>query len=297
MTAGFRDASKTLGFEFVTVAPAKADATSQIPFIKDQIQRHVDIIAISANSPNALNTVLDEATKAGILVVTVDSDLTGNESHRAVGVMPTDTTKTGDSLLEVLGSQINYAGDFAILSATSDAPNQNAWIEGMKKALVANPKFAKMKLVDVVYGDDDEQKSETEASALLTKHPGLRGIIAPTTAGLPATAHAIELAGAFPGGPHAVGGGVMVTGLALPNGMRHYVEAGIVKGFQLWSPHDAGVLTANIAIQIKTGKLKVAEGAEFDVPNMGKHKFEKNNVVIAGPMLTFDKANIAQYKF
>src|SRR4051794_32817971 len=44
---GFAQACKETGAEFSTIAPATADATSQIPLIKDQIQRGVNVIAIS----------------------------------------------------------------------------------------------------------------------------------------------------------------------------------------------------------------------------------------------------------
>src|SRR5687767_11447236 len=59
ITGGFEDACKSLGCEFEFVAPATAEATSQIPFIEAQIQRGVDVIGIAPNSPDALNQVLD----------------------------------------------------------------------------------------------------------------------------------------------------------------------------------------------------------------------------------------------
>ena len=49
-------------------------------------------------------------------------------------------------------------GKFAILSASPDAANQNAWIAGMKKAL-KDPKYAKLKLVDTVYGNDEWKRA------------------------------------------------------------------------------------------------------------------------------------------
>ena len=61
ITGGFQDACKAKGCEFEFVAPATAEATSQIPFIEAQIQRGVNVIGIAPNSPDALNQVLDEA--------------------------------------------------------------------------------------------------------------------------------------------------------------------------------------------------------------------------------------------
>ena len=66
LAGGFQDACKKLGCEFDTAAPATAEATSQIPFITAQTQRGVNVIAISPNSPDALNQVLDRARERGI---------------------------------------------------------------------------------------------------------------------------------------------------------------------------------------------------------------------------------------
>ena len=59
ITGGFKDACAKLGCEFQFVAPATAEATSQIPIIEAQIQRGVNVIAIAPNSPDAMDQVLD----------------------------------------------------------------------------------------------------------------------------------------------------------------------------------------------------------------------------------------------
>jgi len=293
---GFEDACKEIGCEFFSTAPATAEATSQIPIIKEQIQRGVDVIAISANSPDALNPVLDQARSRGIVVVTVDSDLVGNESHRDAAVLPADFSEVGPSQVELLGSLIGYEGDFAILSATTDAPNQNAWIAKMKETL-AQPKYAKMRLVDTVYGDDEPQKSTTEMEALLSKHPNLRGVISPTSVGLAAGAQVLELSGAFPGGPRATGKGVQLTGLSTPNQLKKFVKNGVVTAFQLWAPYNEGYLATYVGTQIKQKKLTPAAGASIETPKLGKKTFSDKLEVIAGPVEKFDKTNIDKFDF
>jgi rhamnose transport system substrate-binding protein len=293
---GFEDASKEIHADFTTMAPAQADATSQISIIKDQIQRGVDVIALAANSPDALNPVLDQARAKGITVITVDADITGNESHRDAAVEGTDFTTIGSSEVELLGSLINYSGPIAILSATTDAPNQNVWIAGMKEAL-KQPKYAKMTLVDTVYGDDDQQKSTTECQALLSKHPDLRGIISPTFVGVQAAAQTIQLAGVYPGGPHAVGGGIQLTGLCTPLQLKSYVQKGVVTSFQLWDLHDMGYIAVYLGKQIHDKTLKPAEGGEFTAGSVGKRPIGRLNVVVPGPLLTFNKSNIDKYNF
>src|SRR5262245_38212312 len=152
MIDGFRKAASETGMEFDTVAPATADATSQIPLVQAQVQRGVNVIAISPNSTDALNEVFKEAMAKGVIVVTVDSDLTGNEQCRNAGVLTVDPQTVGRSQIELMGSLIGYKGKFAILSATTEAPNQNMWIGYMKEAL-KDPKYKDMELVGIVYGD------------------------------------------------------------------------------------------------------------------------------------------------
>src|SRR3954463_3279218 len=129
-----------------------------------------------------------------------------------------------------------------------------------------------MKLVEIVYGNDEPQKSYTEAEALLTKYPDLRGIIAPTTVGIAAAAQVVESAKRAPQ--------VQVTGLGTPNQMRKFIQNGTVKAFALWSPKDEGYLAAQLGYLIASKKLTPTVGATFNVPTMGDRKFTPNNVVI-----------------
>lgn len=294
---GYKKAAYDFGFRFETTGPETPEATSQIRFIKDQVQRGVDVLGISPNSPDALNPVLDRARERGVLVMTVNSDMPGSESHRDLAILPTDFDLIGAQQVELLGSMIDYKGQFAILSSTTDAPDQNYWIEGMKEAL-KDPKYAGMELVDIVYGDDLPQKSQTEAEGLLTKFPELRGIIAPTTVGIAACAQTVQLAGVYPGGENApAGGGVVVTGLGSPNLMRGFVEQGVVEAFALWSPFDEGYLAGYLSWAIKTGELTPGEGVEFEVPNLGTRSFGKDNAVITGPPFIFNAENINDFHF
>ena len=283
---GFKEAAGRLDLDYTTVAPAKADATSQLPIVKDQIQRGVDVIAISPNSEDALDAVLQQARGRGIAVITVDADLK-DPAHRDAAVLPADFSTIGPSQIELLGKLTNYEGDFAILSATTDAPNQNAWIAKMKESL-KEPKYARMRLVDTVYGDDEPQKSTAECEGLLAKYPNLRGIVSPTSVGLAASAQVLERSGRK---------GLALTGLSTPNQLRKFVKDGTVASFQLWSPKDEGSIAAYLATQLHGGNLKPAEGGEIDVPGLGKRRFSAKMELTGGPILTFDKTNIEKYDF
>lgn len=290
LVAGFEDACAEIDCTFSQAAPATAEATSQIPFITAQTQRGVDVIAISPNSPDALNQVLDRARSRGILVLAVNGDLVGNEEHRDAGILPVDFTKTGPNQVELLGSMIDYEGEIAILSATTDAPDQNTWIAAMEDVLANDPKYADMELVAKVYGDDEPQKSTTEAEALLQSYPNLRGIISPTTVGIAAAAQVIQSAGKADQ--------VKLTGLGTPNQMRPFIKDGTVQAFQLWSPYNEGWLAAHFAVGVRNGDIEIAPGNSFEVPNLGTVRIEDKNVInTQAELTTFDAENIDDFDF
>ena len=290
ITGGFEDACKKVGCDFKFVAPATAEATSQIPFIEAQIQRGVNVIGIAPNSPDALNKVFDEARAKGILVLTVNGDITGNESHRDATILPTNFDKVGADQVEMVGSLIGYEGEIAILSATTEAPDQNKWIVGMKDTLAKDPKYAKMKLVATVYGDDQPEKSTTEMEALLSNYPTLKGVIAPTTVGIAAAAQVVQ--------SRKLADKVHVTGLGLPSEMRPFIKDGTVKAFQLWSPYNEGWLSVYFAKGVLDKSIKNEVGATFDVPTLGKETINKGNSInTQASLTTFDAKNIDDYHF
>ena len=290
LTQGFVDACESIACNFEFVAPATAEATSQIPFIEAQIQRGVDVIAISPNSPDALNQVFQAARDAGITILTVNGDITGNEQYRDATILPTDFTKVGADQVEMVGSLIGYEGQIAILSATTEAPDQNFWIEGMNETLANDSKYANMELVATVYGDDQPEKSTTEMEALLANYPDLKGVIAPTTVGIAAAAQVVQSRG--------IADQVKVTGLGLPSEMRDFVKDGTVDAFQLWSPYNEGWLAAHMAVGVRNGDITIEAGETFDVPNLGTITInEGNSINTQSSLTTFNADNIDDFSF
>lgn len=290
ITGGFVDACAAKGCEFEFVAPATAEATSQIPIIEAQIQRGVNVIGIAPNSPDALNQVLEEAKAKGILVLTVNGDITGSEQFRDATILPVNFDIVGRDQVEMVGSLIGYEGEIAILSATTEAPDQNKWIVGMNETLKSDPKYAKMTLVATVYGDDQPEKSTTEMEALLANYPNLKGVIAPTTVGIAAAAQVVQSRG--------IAETVKVTGLGLPSEMRDFIKDGTVTAFQLWSPYNEGWLAVHFALGVLDGSIKNEVGGTFEVPSLGTITINANNSInTQAELTTFNAANIDDFNF
>ena len=90
---------------------------------------------ISNNSGDQIVPAAKAAQAKGIKVVTWDSPIPSAEGED-VFVAQVDFSETGtvmaDMALSILGED---GGKFAILSASPDAANQNAWIAAMNEAL------------------------------------------------------------------------------------------------------------------------------------------------------------------
>jgi len=180
---GGKQAVTSLGEKFKRVGPSDASASSQVTYINTLTTQKVSAIAISANDPNAVVPALKKAMSSGIKVVTYDSDTA--PAGRNLFINQADAQALGRSQVQLLGKQLGYKGQIAILSATPNATNQNTWIKYMKSEL-AQPKYKNMKLVKIAYGNDDDQKSFQETQGLLQAYPNLKGIISPTTVGIAA---------------------------------------------------------------------------------------------------------------
>ena len=282
--AGGKKAVEELGGKFSEVGPQEASADAQAQFIDTEAQKRTSAIVLSANDPEALGDSLTKARDAGTKVVTFDADV--NPEYRDLFVNQASTEGIGKVQVDIIADQIGDAGDIAILSATANATNQNAWIDVMKKELANYPNI---KLVETAYGNDDDQTSFDKTAALLQKHPNLKGIISPTTVGIAAAARYLSTSDSK--------GKVALTGLGTPDQMRKYVKDGTVKEFALWNPEDLGYLAAYAADALVKGDIKGEEGDTFKAGKLGDYEVGANGEVLLGEPFKFNAENIDDFQF
>jgi rhamnose transport system substrate-binding protein len=151
-------------------------------------------------------------------------------------------------------------------------------------------KYSKLVFDGIVYGNDDPTISTTQAQALLSAHPNLKVIVAPTTVGIVSAAQVVKAQGKT--------GTVFVTGLGTPKGMVDFVKSGEAPEFALWNVTDLGYLAYAVAAQLVAGTIKGTEGEKFTVKFASgsvDYTIGKDSVVVLGPPFVFNKANIDQY--
>jgi rhamnose transport system substrate-binding protein len=286
---GFETAIKEQGGTAVRRAPDLPTAEAQIQIIDQLIAQKVASITISANDFDALQPILTKAKEAGIAIVTADS--TVNPASRSLHVNQADTKLIGETLVKAAFDQAGGSGEIAILSATSQASNQNAWIAVMEETL-KQPKYAGLNLVKIAYGDDLRDRSVSETEALLATYPNLKVIVAPTTVGIAAAAKVVSDKGLI--------GKVQVTGLGLPSEMAEYIDNGSCPYMFLWNPIDLGYLAGYAAVAVANGKITGAVGDKFDGGKLGSYTVvsaeDGGTEVILGPPFRFEPSNIDDWK-
>jgi rhamnose transport system substrate-binding protein len=282
---GSEEAAAELGgIKTVYMGPSQPTAEGQIEIIESLIAQRVDGIAISANDADALIPVAKKAMAAGIKVISFDSGI--NVGGRIVDLLPSNAELIGRQQIQLAAELANNAGDVAVLSASAQATNQNLWIDWMKEE-IKDPKYSKMKLVEVVYGDDLPDKSYREAVALMKKYPNLKAIICPTTVGLLATAQAVKDEGKA--------GIVEVTGLGLPSEMKGYILDGTCRQMALWNPIDLGYTSTYLLNALIDGTKKGSVGEEIPAGRMGSMKVLDDGIIFMSTPYVFNKDNVEMF--
>lgn len=283
--AGGKEAVEEFGGTFEEVGPQEATPAGQVQYINTAAQQGVSALVLSANDPTAIGDALEQARDAGTKIVTFDSDT--EPQFRDAFVNQASPEGIAKAQVDLITEQIGDSGEIAILSASANATNQNTWIDLMKEDLEAN--HPDVELVDVVYGNDDDQASFDKTAALLQSHPDLAGIVSPTTVGIAAAARYLSDSDAK--------GEVALTGLGTPNQLRDYVKDGTIEAFALWNPADLGYLAAFTAKALVDGTITGEEGDTFEAGRLGEYTVGADGVVLLGDPFVFDADNIGDFDF
>ena len=289
---GAEEAAKELQnptpLQFLGPTPENSVA-GQIEIVTNATTKGVGAIMISNNSGDQIAPAAKAAQAKGIKVVAWDSPIPSAQGED-VFVAQVDFTETGkvmaDMALHILGDQ---GGKFAILSASPDAANQNAWIAAMQQAL-KDPKYAKLQLLGIVYGNDQSEASYNQALALVDKYPDMKLIMAPTSVGIVAAAKAMQDEGLC--------SKIKISGLGVPSEMLAYAKNGCAPEFALWSFVDLGYLTYYTAYSLATGAIKAEAGQSFHAGRLGDYTITKDPTrqaglrVLMGPFSVYTKDNV-----
>jgi rhamnose transport system substrate-binding protein len=279
---GAEEAAKQLGVNLIWDGPTNTDPAKQNEIVETWITRGVDAIAISCENKEGVSTVLQKAKNAGIKVVTFDAD--ANPDARDFFVYQATPEGIGDILMDDAAQSLGGKGDFAIITSSLTASNQNEWLKWIEKRRA--DKYPDIKMVTLQPCDDNPDQAFEKAQSILNAYPSVKLIMAICSPAVPKAAEAVEQAGR---------NDVHVVGLGLPNENKKYVHEGITTAVVLWNTMDLGYLTIYAAQADINGTLKPGD-TTLDAGRLGKMQVNGDNVLLGVPF-TFDKDNIDNFDF
>jgi len=154
----------------LTVNNSGTDAQKQIAVISDMISDGVDAILVNPASDTALDAVLEEACKQGILVIAFDQPVTAPCAY----VVAVDFTEIGRIHAQWLADTLGGKGNVVINRGVSGFPADTNMNSGMTGVLA---KYPDIKVVGEVYGKWDNAVSQQELTKVLTANPQVDGIL------------------------------------------------------------------------------------------------------------------------
>jgi rhamnose transport system substrate-binding protein len=279
---GAEEASADVGVDLIWDGPTELDPAKQNEVVEAWITRGVDVVAVSVENQAAISTVLRKARGRGIKVVTWDAD--SEPDARDFLVNQATPQGIGETLADEAARLLNGSGDFAIVTASLSAANQNQWIRFIKARIAsAHPG---LRLVTIRPSDGDRDRAFAETQTILKVYPQVRLVMGIAAPAVPGAAEAVQQSGRKD---------VAVTGLSLPNMCKPYVHAGIIRSIVLWNTRDLGYLTVRVAAALARGTLSHGQ-TSFDAGRLGTLTVEGDQVLLGRPFV-FTKDNIDQFDF
>ena len=279
---GAEHAAKEVGAELLWDGPADLDPAKQNEVVEAWITRGVDVIAASVENKSAISTVLRKARAKGIRVITWDAD--ADKDARDFFINQATPEGIGYTLTDEAARILNNKGEFAIITASLSAANQNEWIKYIKARLAE--KYPALKLVAIQPSEGDRDRAFAETQTVLKVHPQVKLIMGIAAPAVPGAAEAVKQSGRSD---------VKVIGLSLPSMCRSFIKDGVIESIVLWNTVDLGYLTVHSANALATGELKRGDHA-IHAGRLGQVEVVGDEVRLGAPFI-FNKSNIDNFSF
>ncbi|MET0223387.1 MAG: substrate-binding domain-containing protein, partial [Terrimicrobium sp.] len=178
---GAEQAAKELGVKLLWDGPTEPDPAKQNEIVETWITRGVDVIAVSVENREGLSTALRKAKEKGIKIITWDAD--AEPDARDFLINQATPEGIGYTLMDEAAKALGDKGEFAIITSSLTAANQNEWIKNIKQRL--EEKYPDIKLAALRPCDDLKDKAFSEATAILNSNPNVKVLMAVCSPAVP----------------------------------------------------------------------------------------------------------------
>jgi rhamnose transport system permease protein len=160
---GAEEAAKELGADLLWDGPTDLDPAKQNEVVEAWITKGVDVIAVSVENQAGISTVLRKAREKGIKVITWDAD--SEKDARDFLINQATPQGIGYTLTDEAARMLGGKGEFAIVTASLSAANQNEWIKNIRARL--GVMYPEVNLVAVQRSEGDRDIALEESQTFL----------------------------------------------------------------------------------------------------------------------------------
>ncbi|GHS96970.1 LacI family transcriptional regulator [Synergistales bacterium] len=235
---GAQKAAKELGnVTYNWTAPDVKDDAKQIEFINNAVAAGAQAILLAANGPDAVTAALNEASKAGVKIIYVDSpanfpsEATFTTNNEAAG------KTAGETLLKALEASGVKEGKLGIVNVNSATASTVAREKGFRSAF----ELSKFTVLGTQYGEGDVVKSKEIADSFITQ--GVVGLFGANEGSATGVGNAIQEAG----------GHVLGVGFDTSNALLELVKNGYLIGTMSQNPGVMGYEGVKAAVNVLSG--------------------------------------------
>lgn len=245
--AGYEDAAAEYGVTVDVVAsPNEADEQGQADAMVALLAKDYDAFAVSSMTPYSLVNAVAQATKQGVPVVAVGTNLDSKAAADAgakISAFVTSDFKAQGKLgatyiMELLGK----SGKVAVIEGQAGADNS----EQRKQGAIEGFKENGGDIVAVEAADWDRQKAYNVATNILQAHPDLAGIMCANDEMALGVVEAMKAAG--------VKDKVKVVGIDFIEEAKTSIEKGELDGSVVMSPYLFGKAGLILALKAEQGQ-------------------------------------------
>jgi LacI family transcriptional regulator len=156
--------------------------------------RDCDCAIIVASEEPSIQAAVDSATRRGIVVMTLVSDLPGTQRRHFIGI---DNVAAGRTAASLLGRFLPRGGKVAVIAGSLHLRDHSDRMAGFRAALGAE--FHAIELIGPIEGHDERRETQAIVADLLERHGDLAGLynLGAGNAGLVAALEASSRSGAI----------------------------------------------------------------------------------------------------
>lgn len=133
--------------------------------------RQCDCAVIVASEEPSVQAAVDSATRRGIVVMTLVSDLPGTLRRHFIGI---DNEAAGRTAASLMGRFLPQGGKVAVIAGSLHLRDHSDRLAGFRAALAAE--FPAIELIGPIEGHDERSETQAIVADLLHRHGDLAGL-------------------------------------------------------------------------------------------------------------------------